>query len=117
MLNSEGRTYYKIRMMIGKIFSFFPAEKWFALFDKFIRGKKSDHITVAAGREKYRGAYYPIDVFFPAKSVPFENRQIYIVNKEDIYMKRLYGDYMKIPSKKNREKHLCLKVDFERAIR
>ena len=113
MMNSEGKTYYKIRMLIGLIFSFRSAEKWFTTFDKFIRGKKSNHITVAAGREKYRGAYYPVNVFYPPKLVPFEDRQIYIVNKEDTYMSRLYGNYMKIPDLKNREKHLCLKLDFE----
>ncbi len=113
MLNSEGKNYYKIRMMIGKIFSFRTAEQWFKTFDKFIKGKKSNYITVAAGREKYRGAYYPVEIFYPPKLVPFEDRKMYIVNKVDIYMSRLYGDYMKIPDKKEREKHLCLKLDFE----
>ena len=113
MLHSEGKTYYRIRMLIGTVFSFRSAEKWFKTFDKFIQGKKSGHITVAAGREKYRGAYYPVDVFYPPKLVPFEDRKMYIVNKVDVYMGRLYGDYMKIPEKKNREKHLCLKLDFE----
>lgn len=113
MLNSEGKTYYKVRMAIGTVFSFRSAEKWFKTFDNFIKGKKSNHITVAAGREKYRGAYYPVNVFYPPKLVPFEDRQMYVVNKVDTYMSRLYGDYMKIPDKANREKHLCLKLDFE----
>jgi lipopolysaccharide cholinephosphotransferase len=113
MMNSEGKTYYRIRMAIGTIFSFRSAEKWFSTFDRFIRGKKTGYITVAAGREKYRGAYYPIDVFYPPKLVPFEDKNIYVVNKVDTYMRRLYGDYMKIPKKNNREKHLCLKLDFE----
>ena len=112
MLHSEGKNYYRMRMFIGTLFSFRTAEKWFASFDRFIRGKKSNHITVAAGREKYRGAYYPVEVFLPPKLVPFEDRQIYIVNQEHVYMSRLYGDYMKIPDKKDREKHLCLKLDF-----
>ena len=115
MMNSEGKVYYKVRMAIGTVFSFRSAEKWFATFDKFIRGKKTNHITVAAGREKYRGAYYPVDVFYPPKLVPFEDRKMYVVNKVDTYMSRLYGDYMKIPDKKNREKHLCLKLDFEKS--
>lgn len=113
MLHSEGKNYYRIRMLIGTVFSFRSAEKWFKTFDRFIRGKQSKHITVAAGREKYRGAYYPTEVFFPPKLVPFEDREIYIVNEADTYMRRLYGDYMKIPDRKNREKHLCLKLDFE----
>ena len=92
MLNSEGKTYYKIRIAIGTIFSFRSAEKWFASFDRFIQGKQTNHITIAAGREKYRGAYYPKDVFYPPKLVPFEDRKIFIVNKEDVYMTRLYGN-------------------------
>lgn len=115
MLHSEGRAYYKLRMAVGKIFSFRSAEKWFATFDKFIRNKKTGHVTVAAGREKYRGAYYPVSDFFPPKLATFEGRKIYVVNKPDIYMSRLYGDYMKIPGKKEREKHLCLKLDFEKS--
>lgn len=117
MVNSEGRTYYKIRMFIGKLFSFLSAEQWFSIFDRFIRGKKSNYITVAAGREKYRGAYYPVEIFYPPKLVPFEDRKIYVVNKVDVYMKRLYGDYMKIPDKSKREKHLCLKLDFEKSLK
>ncbi len=113
MIHSEGKTYYRVRMAIGTLFSFRSAEKWFKTFDDFIKGKKSKYITVAAGREKYRGAYYPVEVFYPPKLMPFEDRQMYVVNKVDTYMSRLYGDYMKIPDKKDREKHLCLKLDFE----
>ena len=81
-------------MTIGAIFSFWSAERWFAFFDKFIRGKKTNHITIAAGREKYRGAYYPLDVFYPPKLVPFEDRKMYIVNKEDIYMNFSISGYL-----------------------
>ena len=83
MLHSEGKAYYRLRMAIGSVFSFRSAESWFSTFDRFIRGRKSGHITVAAGREKYRGAYYPTDDFYPPKKVPFEDRMIYIVNHSD----------------------------------
>ena len=113
MLNSEGKTYYKVRMLIGTLFSFRTAENWFKTFDNFIKGKKSNYITVAAGREKYRGAYYPVEVFYPPRLVPFEDRKMYVVHEVDTYMRRLYGNYMKIPEKVDREKHLCLKLSFD----
>ena len=112
MMHSEGKNYYKIRMLVGKLFSFRTAEEWFKVFDKYIQDKPSDYITIAAGRKKYKGEIYPIHTFYPLKLVPFEDRQIYVVNDADAYMSHMYGDYMKIPDVENREKHLCVKLDF-----
>lgn len=112
MTHSEGKTYYKIRMFTGAVFSFRTAESWFKCFDSFIQGSKSKHMTVAAGRKKYCGETYFKNIFTPLKTADFEGRTIYVYNDMDIYLKGLYGDYMKIPDVKEREKHLCLKLDF-----
>lgn len=114
MLGSEGKTYYKLRMIIGKVFSFKTAEAWFEVFDKFIKNPKTDYITVAAGRKKYIGEIYPVNVYYPPKKVQFEDTEMYVENDLEYYMSHLYGDYMKIPSPENREKHLCLKLDFNK---
>ena len=114
MMNSEGKAYYKFRILVGTFLSFRTAEKWFASFDRFIRGKKSKYITVAAGRKKYCGEIYPYDVCFPLKLVTFEDKEIYVYNDMDTYLTGLYGDYLKIPDKNKREKHLCLKLDFDK---
>ncbi len=115
MMHSEGRIYYKLRMMTGILFSFLSSEKWFAIFDNYIKGKESKVITVAAGRKKYCGELYSTSTFFPLKKVFFEDRQIYVYNDMDTYLKGLYGDYMKIPDPKDREKHLCLRLDFNKS--
>ncbi len=112
MTHSEGKTYYRLRIITGTFFSFRSAEKWFATFDKFIRGKNSKYVTVAAGRKKYCGEIYSYNTFFPLKKARFEGREIYIYNDEDTYLRGLYGDYMKIPEVKDRERHLCLALDF-----
>ncbi len=117
MMESEGKNYYRLRMTTGVLFSFKTAEEWFALFDRFIQGRKSGFVTVAAGRKKYRGETYQKDVYFPAGKTVFEDTEIYIHHNIDEYLKRMYGDYMKIPEAENREKHLCLKLDFNRAER
>ena len=115
MLQSEGNIYYRFRMFIGKVCSFWPAEKWFAVFDKFIQGKKSRYVTVAAGRKKYSGEVYRKEVYFPARLVKFEDTKIYLHHDCDTYLKGMYGNYMEIPPVEKREKHLCLKLDFEKA--
>lgn len=114
MTHSEGKTYYKVRMFTGSVFSFRTAEDWFKCFDLFIRGKKSKYVTVAAGRKKYCGEIFLTDVFFPLQKAYFNERCIYIYSDIDSYLKRMYGDYMMIPEVKDREKHLCLKLCFSK---
>ena len=115
MKNSEGTTYYRLRMITGSLFSFRSAEKWFQTFDHFIVGKESPFVTVAAGRKKYCGELFTKETFFPLHEAPFEGRTIYVYNHVDMYLKRLYGDYMKIPDPENREKHLCMRLDFNKS--
>ena len=114
MLHSEGKNYYRLRIAVGTLFSLLKAEKWFKIFDDFIKGKESNFVTVAAGRKKYCGEIYPVSVFFPLAQATFENRHIYLYNNIHIYLKKMYGDYMKIPDINDREKHLCLKLDFNK---
>lgn len=117
MMNSEGKIYYQLRMLVGTFFSFKSAETWFSIFDHFIQGKKSNYITVAAGRKKYWGEAYKKEVYFPSREVKFEDTKIYLHHDANTYLKKMYGDYNKIPPIEKREKHLCLKLDFNKAER
>ena len=104
-----------MRMFIGKLFSFRKAETWFDIFDKYVQSNTSTKaITVPSGTKKYAGERLDIQVVLPLIEVPFEDTKIYVFNDYDWYLKNLYGDYMKIPEKNNREHHLCLKLDFEK---
>ncbi len=113
MMNSEGANYYRLRMAVGKAFSFMKAETWFSLFDRFVQGRRSDVITVPSGARKYKGEKLPLEVMRPLKRTAFEDTKIFVPGDYDAYLKNLYGDYMKIPDQDKREHHLCLKLDFE----
>ena len=99
-------------MIVGKVFSFRKAESWFASFDKYVQGKESKIITVPSGTKKYTGESLNIDVIKPLQKVQFEDTEIYVFNDYDYYLSNLYGDYMTIPEKANREHHMCLKLSF-----
>jgi lipopolysaccharide cholinephosphotransferase len=112
MLGSKGAKYYKLRMALGKVFSFRSAEAWFADFDRFTRGKRSAVFTVPSGIKKYAGEKLDLETIRPLRKVPFEDTQIYVFNDYDRYLSSLYGDYMQIPKEEDREHHLCLKLSF-----
>lgn len=107
----DSRKYYKNRLLIGKCFSFFSAEKWFEIFDKFIQGKKSNYMTIASGRKHYSGEMLDKNIFYPVKEGKFEGVKVYIPNDINAYLSNLYGDYMEIPPEDKREKHLCVAFD------
>jgi lipopolysaccharide cholinephosphotransferase len=117
MLNSKGAYYYRIRMAIGRLFSFKSAEIWFKLFDRYAQhNKKSRRITVPSGTKKYMGESLLCSIVIPLKTVEFEDTEINVFNNFDYYLRNLYGDYMIIPEKKYREQHLCLKLDFDKEL-
>lgn len=109
---SQGRKYYKLRMFLGKLFSFKSAEKWFASFDNYVQGKESKIVTVPSGTKKYGGERLEIDIVKPLRKISFENTEIYVFNNYDRYLTNLYGNYMRIPDVQNREHHMCLKLSF-----
>lgn len=48
---------------------------------------------------------YPLDCFYPPKKVKFEDIELYNPHDDHVYLETLYGDYMKIPPKEERENH------------
>ncbi len=112
MLNSKGKFYYKIRIIIGYIFGWIKAEKWFAWFDKYGQYKETNLITIPSGTKKYKGETLPLSTVMPLQMVDFEDTQINVFNDYDKYLSNLYGNYMEIPNVKHREYHLCLKLSF-----
>lgn len=112
MQDSKGALYYRLRMALGGICSFRSAESWFASFDQYVQGKRSSIYTVPSGTKKYAGERLSSDVIFPLKKTRFEDTEIYVFNNYDWYLSNLYGDYMTVPKKENREHHMCLKLSF-----
>jgi lipopolysaccharide cholinephosphotransferase len=105
-LTPEAKFYYIVRCIIGFPFSFMSVKFLFDLYDKFSAdngGKK--YCTIARGRNNYLGEMHPRDVFFPPKQMLFEGIQVNVPNKVDVYLKKLYGNYMQIPPPEKRERH------------
>lgn len=110
--DKESLRRYKVRLALGKLFSFLPHYKWIYLFDNFnAKSKKSDNVTIPTGRNHYFKETQPKYIFLPVKKVPFENTFSYVANDYHTYLTKLYGDYMKIPPLEKRERHFI--VEFK----
>lgn len=106
------RNYY-LRCLIGALMSFWDYSKWYLLFDKFVQyNGKSDWCTIPTGRRHYIGECQKKEVMMFTVIKDFEDEQFPIPIGYDSYLKSLYGQYMKLPSKNQREKHFYTKINF-----
>lgn len=101
---------YKMRLVIGSIFSFISYETWYRFFDKFISKEiNSDYYSDLAG--SYRAPVMKKDILFPPVEAEFEGTKVMIPHNADMYLKSIYGDYMKIPPVEKRERHYFVEFD------
>lgn len=112
MLKRTGMVNYVIKFMIGKMFSFRRAYKWFNTIDKAVQynDESTRFLTIATGRKHYFGEMLIRDELFPLKTNVFEGTKVSVFHNEDYYLSNLYGDYMKIPPKDKREKHFVKQI-------
>lgn len=106
------RNYY-LRCLIGALMSFWNYSKWYCLFDRFVQyNGKSDWCTIPTGRRHYTGECQKKEVMMSTIIEAFEGEQFPIPIGYDSYLKSLYGQYMKLPSENQREKHFYTKINF-----
>jgi len=115
-----GKINYRIRCVLGFLFSFRSYEKWGNLFDRYVQWHKDSNLwAVPTDMGHYFGHIMPKDVYYPPVKAAFEDMQINIPHDYDAYLKNQYDDYMTIPPEMDREKHysvgfsMDLKKDLE----
>lgn len=104
---------YKMRILIGKVFSVVSHRRWVYWFDKLNKkSKPSNLMTVPTGRKHYLPETLPVNVFTPAIECEFEGVKSYIPNGYHTYLSNLYGDYMQVPPPEKRERHFVVDLKF-----
>lgn len=102
---------YKLRVWIGRLFSFASHRSWVFWFDRFNKiSKHSGMMTAPTGRKHYLAETLPVSTFLPVKECTFEGVKSYIPNGYDNYLTNLYGDYMQIPAENKRERHFIVEL-------
>ena len=111
--DKEANKRYRLRLLIGKLFSVFPHRRWVYWFDKLNKNSKpSNMMTVPTGRKHYLSETLPANVFTPTVECEFEGVKSYIPNGYHQYLSNLYGDYMKVPPENKRERHFIVDIHF-----
>lgn len=102
------RRAFRIKSTIGFFTAIFPIDWWVHWnhwWNGLCKNENSRCVTVPAGRKHYWGEMIPREEVFPVIVRPFEGSD-FCTARTELYLKQLYGDYMKIPKKGKREKHL-----------
>ena len=107
-----GTNNYKIRLAIGKLFSFKKSSKWCDYVDKVIQydDENTRRVGFPTGRKHYFGDYFERKDVLPVSSGQFEGLSVPLFHDADACLRELYGDYMIIPPPEKREKHFIREI-------
>lgn len=112
-INQELEKYYSFRKKIGFIFSHLGGMQFFLrICDKIANQKNKTGWLGIPSAISYQKEIFPEKVFRELITANFCGYEVKIPAAYDVYLKNLYGDYMKIPPVKKREFHVAYKVEF-----
>ena len=105
----------KTKSRIGKVLSFINIEKWVYITNKMYslcKNNMSKYVVCPTGMKYYFGEIFERSEYCTTTDILFEGHDVKIIRDYDVALKRLYGNYMKIPPKEKREKHVALKMNI-----
>lgn len=113
--NEKAMAGYRVRFLIGRIFSFSNAHSW-ALRSYKANGLCSNNhskmITIPSGGKYYFGELILRDLYFPPVYLPFDGYVWPVPNDYENYLTGLYGDWKELPPENKRETHCLFELDF-----
>lgn len=113
---SSGKRTYRVRQLIGRLFSWKQPEWWYNTFDKFVQySKDTGYYSVPSGELGKWRYFMPIskDLYFPPRRMEFDDIMINVPNKAEEHCVIEYGDWTRIPPEKDRWKHFIKAISFE----
>ena len=106
---------FRTKIMMGFFVSWRSVDGWVKTWNsvnKMCKNNKSRYVVVPTGRRHFFGEIYERKKYCKYERVPFEQMTVLVSKDSDAYMTHLYGDYMKIPEKNQRESHVFIELDF-----
>ena len=97
----------RLKICLGALVSPISVDRWTHLTDRCCKmcKKPGQFVVIPAGRKQFFGEIYPREIYLKSKLVPFDGHRYRLTEAADLYLRQLYGDYMKIPEENAREHH------------
>ena len=76
------------------------------------KNENSKDVVCPTGIKHYFKEIFPRDIYCTTQKIKFEDTELKVIKNYDWALKRLYGDYMKLPPEEKREKHFALELKF-----
>ena len=103
----------KKKARIGGLFRFHSLSTWskrFARWNSLCKNEKSLYVVCPTGIKHYFKEIFPRKRYCVTTKLKFEDTELRVIKDYDWALRRLYGDYMKIPPIEKREKHFALEL-------
>ena len=86
--------------------------KWCDFWNSACHSESTKFVAIPTGRKHFSKEIYDRYGMTTFKKTKFESTEFNIPIWSEGYLEFFYGDYMKIPSVENREKHLFLELKY-----
>ncbi|WP_195415848.1 LicD family protein [Enterocloster citroniae] len=106
---------FKIKGIIGKIFSFATLDQWARWTDywhSFCKDSDTKRISIPADGKHYFGGIQLRKDFCNFYECVFEGRKCYLPGNYDSYLRGYYNDYMQIPPVEKRQRNQYIAYDL-----
>lgn len=103
------RRAFRIKIMLGFFLAWMPLDGWIHAADRWYgmcRNEHSTYVSVPAGRGHFFGELYRREDFVETTDMLYAGRPLKVAKNYDLYLRRLYGDYHKIPKDADKEQHV-----------
>lgn len=114
-LSKEEKSAFRLKKLIGTLFSFCSTAKWVRFYDKFsskIKNNKSKYVTsLTAYKDLHKATYLREKVQNTTKGI-FEGHSWNLPADYDYYLTCLYGDYMTPPDANHHKVHPVFELEF-----
>ena len=113
--NPELKKVFYTKMALGFCVSFLSVTKCAQFTSKIYsacKNNQSKYLTVPAGRKHYFGEMYLRNDVQKVRKETFEENSWNVPANLEMYLENMYGNYMYIPKKEERETHVVMELRF-----
>ncbi len=100
---------FRTKIILGFLLSWMSLDSWISLADKWYsmcHNSQSEYVTVPSGRGHFFGELYKRKDVCEYADMEYDQTVKKVPKNYNLYLKRMYGDYMQVPEKADREQHI-----------